>query len=139
MTDFARSITIDIQDASGTSLTLNYGTLSSGNWETQPVPGSTIKPGDSSTFVNGATNNFASLGGTIFLTPASGGTITIGWSWPNGSPVTSTVPTTALSDIAVTHSLTNTNSDFPRLTVMVTNPKTLAEFASAQMKEVTAR
>jgi hypothetical protein len=132
----ARTITIVVNDASDASITLNYGQLTGGDWEdnTQPVPGTTISPGQN-TFVNGADNAFESLGGLILLTPASGGTITVTWSWPRGSGVTGTTTGNSLNGLAVTSSVINTQSMNPQMQVYITDSASLAAtFGAASTK-----
>ncbi|HEX2094220.1 MAG TPA: hypothetical protein VHG28_17585, partial [Longimicrobiaceae bacterium] len=106
-----RTLTVTVNNSSDAQIVVNYGQLTSGDWEddSQPIPGSVISAGQS-TFVNGADNAFEALGGSILLTPASGGTIQISWSWPRGSGVTGSTTSTSLTGLAVTSTVIDTQS-----------------------------
>jgi len=121
MTNFVRSITISIQDASGTTLTVNYGTLTGGTFDSAPVPGTTIQPGKVVSYVNGTTSIFTSLGGSILLTPASGGSISVNWNWPSGSSASGSVTAQSVNGLGVSYQMLNTQTNFPTLQVMITN------------------
>jgi hypothetical protein len=122
-----RSLTISVNNASDAQIVLNYGTLTGGDWEngTAPVPGSVIVAGQND-YINGADDAFTALGGSILLTPASGGTITISWSWPRGSGVTGTTTGNTLTGLAVTSSVINSQSMNPTLQVYITDSASLA-------------
>ena len=78
--DFHHSIAIDIADSSSGTLILEYATLNDGEWEMEPSPGSTINPGDQVEYVNGSPGP-GPVGGRIVLMAASGGQLTISFSW----------------------------------------------------------
>jgi hypothetical protein len=126
-----RSLTVVVNNASDAQVAVNYGTLTGGDWEnnTAPIPGSVISAGQN-TFVNGAGDAFTALGGTILLTPASGGTITITWSWPRGSGVTGTTSGNSRTGLAVASAVINTQSMNPTMQVYITDAASL----SAMMK-----
>jgi hypothetical protein len=121
-----RSLTVVVNNASDAQIAVNYGTLSGGDWEnnSQPVPGSVITPGQN-TFVNGAGDAFTVIGGSILLSPASGGTITITWAWPRGSGVTGSVTGNSLTGLAVASTVVNTQSMTPTMQVYITDSASL--------------
>lgn len=127
-----RSLTVVVNDASDAQVAVNYGTLTGGDWEnnSSPVPGSVITAGQN-TFINGAGDAFTSLGGTILLTPASGGTITITWAWPRGSGVTGSVTGNSLTGLAVASTVVNTQSMNPTMQVYITDAASLAAMIKA--------
>jgi hypothetical protein len=122
-----RSLTVVVNNASDAQIAVNYGTLTGGEWENNsgPVPGSVITAGQNS-FVNGAQDAFTVIGGTILLSPASGGTITLNWSWPRGSGVTGTTTSNSLTGLAVTSAVVNTQSLNPTMQVYITDSSSLA-------------
>ena len=122
-----RTLTIAVNDSSDAQIAVNYGQLTGGDWEngTAPVPGSVITPGQN-LFVNGASDTFTQLGGMILMSPASGGTITINWSWPRGSGVTGSVTGNSLTGLAVTSAVINTQSMNPTLQVYITDAASLS-------------
>src|SRR5688572_9695758 len=121
-----RSLTVAVNNASDAQIAVNYGSLTGGDWENNsaPVPGSIITAGQN-TFVNGAQDAFTVIGGTILLSPASGGTISINWTWPRGSGVTGSVTGNSLTGLAVTSAVINTQSMNPTLQVYVTDAASL--------------
>lgn len=119
MTDFARSVTVDIADTSPATLTLNYVRLNGGQWQKTPEPGSTITPAGEVEYVNGVESNYETLGGQIVLTPASGGLITIKWDWSFGSGVSGGVRTESLTGLAVSYQWINAQSNHPVLQVTI--------------------
>jgi hypothetical protein len=133
MSDFARSVTVDIADASPATLTMNFARLTGGQWEETPKPGSTIAPGGEVTYVNGVESNYDPLGGQVVLTPASGGMITIRWDWTFGSGVSGGVTTDSLSGLAVSYQWINTQSNNPTLQLTV-SADTAAELLRASAK-----
>lgn len=119
---FARSMTLAIQNASGATVNIAYSTLTGGSWDPAPIPGTPITPaGPPTNFVNGAADTFSSLGGTLVLYPASGGSITIGWSWATGTGYSSSVTSTSLNGIGVSSQITGQQTNFATLQVFVTN------------------
>lgn len=125
-----RSLTVVVNNASDAQIAVNYGTLTGGDWEnnTAPIPGSVITAGQN-TFINGAGDAFTVLGGTILLTPASGGTITVTWAWPRGSGVTGTTTGNSLTGLAVASTVVNTQSMNPTMQVYITDSASLAAIA----------
>lgn len=117
-----RSLTVVVNNSSDAQIAVNYGQLTGGDWEnnTQPIPGSVIVAGANS-FINGAGDAFTALGGTILLTPASGGTITLTWSWPRGSGVTGSTTGNSLTGLAVASTIINTQSMNPQMQVYITD------------------
>ncbi|MCC9622863.1 hypothetical protein LPB41_14305 [Thalassospira sp. MA62] len=124
--DFARSVTINIGDYSAAEMILSYSTLDGGQWKEQPIPGSVIKPGDDKIYVNGADDTFTKLGGKIVLGPASGGQITITWSWAPQSGVEGSVETKSLNGIGTGFQWINEQSLRPTLQVTITPHDALA-------------
>jgi hypothetical protein len=121
---FARQVTIAISNASGATLNIGYSTLTGGGfWEPPgPTPGTPITPGGPPTsFVNGVGDTFSSLGGTLVINPASGGQITIGWGWAQGSGYTSSSTGTSLNGIGVSSLMSGTQSNQATLQVTVVN------------------
>jgi hypothetical protein len=90
-----RSAQILIMDQSGTVLNVNTYAITGGVWDpaNQPVSGQQITPGENTKFVNYTDQPYTSIGGVITLVPQTGGTISVTWSWPYGSPFTQSVST----------------------------------------------
>lgn len=118
---FARSVTVSVLNASGQDLAVNYGLLTGGTWDNPPIPGSVISAAGQTTWVNGAANAFMPLGGTIVMSPASGGTITVSWNWGPGTAVSGSVNSVWTTGLAVTSQLVNTQTSSPMMQVIVTN------------------
>lgn len=135
MSSFVRSLTIEIFNASGADITVNYGLLTGGTWETPPAPGTIIPATQQQSYINGVENTFTSLGGQLLLTPAAGGTINPVWSWSSGSPVSGSVNNTA-TELAVTSQIVNGQTNFPKMQVIITNAATSAKVTAA-LKEGT--
>lgn len=130
MSTFVRSLTIEIFNASGADITVNYGLLTGGEWTTPPAPGTVIPATGQQSYVNGVANTFTSLGGQILLTPAGGGSINPLWSWPSGSPVSGSVNNTA-TELAVSNQIINPQTNNPTLQVIISNAATSAKFVAA--------
>ncbi|WP_417521883.1 hypothetical protein [Marinobacter sp.] len=124
MSDFARSVTIDISDSSAGDLIVNYATLTGGQWKQQPQAGSVINPGNQVEYVNGVPDAYSKLGGKIALTPASGGLIEIEWDWPFGSGSSGTVKGNSLNGLSVSSQWINQQSTTPTFQVTVSNANT---------------
>jgi hypothetical protein len=120
MSDFVRSVTVLITNASGADLTVNYGSLTGGAWETTPTPGTIILATKQQSYVNGVPNTFSALGGQLLLTPAGGGSISPIWNFPSSGPVSGNVNNTA-SELAVTYQLINSQTENPTMQVFITN------------------
>jgi hypothetical protein len=136
-----RTLTITVNNSSDAQLLVNYGQLTSGDWEddSQPIPGSIISAGQK-TYVTGADNAFEELKGCILLSPASGGSITIEWLWPRGSGVSDKSTSTSLSGLAVTHTVIDTQTVNPKLQVLITDSASLADlFAAKERHDPPAR
>ncbi len=113
------SFAIAVQNASGTTLALQTATLASGAWlPPAPAIGSGVFPGDAPRYVNVSLQAFSGLGGTLILVPMTGGSITIGWSWPSGG-----TPAAAAygqnTSISVDGTLINVGSSQPTFQVVV--------------------
>lgn len=124
MSDFARSITIDISDSSPSSLIIDYAILTGGQWDKKPDLGMTIKPGDQVSFVNGASDAYARIDGKIVMAPASGGLIEIGWDWPFGAGTSGFVRGESLNDLSVSSQWVNHQSDNPVFQLTISNGDT---------------
>jgi hypothetical protein len=119
-----RSVTISLQDSSQAQIFLQSFSLTGGTWATPPgtpVPGTTISPTSTPTYVNAAGTVYDTIGGTINLAPASGGQIAITWTWAFGSGVTASVVSSSLTGIAVTYLLSGTATANPTLQVITQN------------------
>lgn len=127
-----KSVTIQIQDSSAAQLILATYSLTGGQWEAPPQPGTIIAPGQTVPFINVASTNFDSIGGNITLSPLSGGQISISWSFPFGSPVSSSVTSSSLSGIAVSSNTINGQTSNPTLQVLVSNSAAFAAFAEVK-------
>ncbi|WP_291844918.1 hypothetical protein [Maricaulis sp.] len=119
--DFARSLTIEIEVVSASSLVLDYGSLTGGQWQQPPMAGSVIEPGDSMTYVNGVENPFDALGGMMMLSLPSGATIAIAFEWAFGGSVACTANGENLQTVAVTNELVNTMGNAPTCLVTITD------------------
>ncbi|MEP9358779.1 hypothetical protein [Sphingomonas sp. KR3-1] len=122
-----RQITIQINNGSDSDVGIGSSQLTGGNWVGPgPVPGNVISAGQDS-FADGATNIFTALGGQIQLAPASGGTITITWSWPHGLGVTGSTSSTSLVGLSVTSQVINTQTNNPTLQVYISDTQSLTK------------
>ncbi|MGE8148792.1 hypothetical protein ACQKP7_26935 [Pseudomonas frederiksbergensis] len=130
MSTFVRSLTVEIFNASGADITVNYGLLTGGMWEIAPTPGTTICETQQQSYINGVTDAFTLLGGQILLTPAAGGSINPVWTWPSGAPVSGSVNNTA-TNLAVTNQFINTQTNNPTMQVTITNASTSAKIVPA--------
>ncbi|WP_260955656.1 hypothetical protein [Pseudomonas citri] len=130
MSTFVRSLTIEIFNASGADITVNYGLLTGGEWASAPVPGTVIEATTQQSYVNGVPNTLTALGGQLLLTPAAGGTINPTWNWPSGSPVSGSVSNTA-TDLAVSNQIINAQTNNPTLQVIISNASTSARIVAA--------
>ncbi len=130
MSTFVRSLTIEIFNASGADITVNYGLLTGGEWASAPVPGTVIEATTQQSYVNGVSNTLTALGGQILLTPAAGGSITPVWSWPSSSPVSGSVNNTA-TDLAVTCQIINAQTNNPTQQVIITNASTSTKLVAS--------
>ncbi|RON57752.1 hypothetical protein [Pseudomonas frederiksbergensis] len=124
MSTLVRSLTVEIFNASGADITVNYG------WEIAPTPGTTICATQQQSYINGVTDAFTLLGGQILLTPAAGGSINPVWTWPSGAPVSGSVNNTA-TNLAVTNQFINTQTNNPTMQVTITNASTSAKIVPA--------
>lgn len=114
-----RALIIQIINSSDMPVIINYGQLTGGEWDgPDPMPGNMIDAGEVS-FVNGG--NRDSLGGTIQLSPISGGTITITWSWPFGGAVTGSASGTSLMDLSLKTGIVNKQSMTPTQQIFIGN------------------
>jgi hypothetical protein len=123
-----RSVTIQLQDSSQAQIFLQSFSLAGGSWQTPPgtpVPGTVISPTSTPSYVNAAGTVYDTIGGTISLAPASGGQITITWSWSFGSSATASVTSQSLTGIAVSYSLAGTQTTNPTLSVITQNAASL--------------
>ena len=130
MSTFIRSLTIEIFNASGADIIINYGLLTGGEWASAPVPGTVIEATTQQSYVNGVPNTLTALGGQILLTPAAGGSITPFWNWSSGSPVSGSVNNTA-TDLAVTCQIINVQTNNPSQQVIITNASTGTKFVAS--------
>ncbi len=124
---FVRAINITVVNSSSTLHTLVYATLTGGEWATYPAPGTSLGAGQMLGLNNGADRPFESLGGSISLSPASGGQIVINWSWPYGSAVSAGVNTMSLTGLAVSYQMINQQTTNPTLQVMITTSSPFRE------------
>lgn len=129
MSDFTRSLVININNASGSDLTLNWGSLTGGGWQQAPVPGTPINSGGLVNYENGVPNALTSLGGDILLTPANGGSIDVKWNWPAGSPVSGGVTATGTTGIGTMYQFDNTATNHPSMQVYIINDNNFASLA----------
>lgn len=130
MTDFPRFVTVSIFNVSGAAVSVNYGILTGGAWQTPPQPGTIISPTKNQDYVNGVTDTLTAMGGQILLSPAGGGTITLTWSFPASGPLTGTASNTA-SSLAVVTQLANTQTETPTMQVIITNASNTAALMTA--------
>ncbi|MFY0638123.1 hypothetical protein [Maricaulis maris] len=119
--EFSHSLTIEIQAASANPLVLTYGSLTGGEWDRIPTPGSTLEPGDSITYVNGVVSAYDALGGMISLSLPTGATFAIEFGWAVGGSVACTAEPANLETVAVNVELINTLSDEPTCAVTITD------------------
>ena len=122
-----RQINIQINNGSDGDVGVGSSQLTGGNWVGPgPIPGNVISAGQDS-FADGATNSFTALGGSIQLAPASGGTITISWSWPHGLGVTGSTSSSSLSGLSVTSAVINQQTNSPTLQVYISDTQSLTQ------------
>lgn len=116
------SFAIRITNGSGTTVSVQTATLTSGQWQgTPPAPGAPILSGQTQQYVNAAMQIFTGLGGTITLVPMTGGTVYVTWSWPQGTAPTGWALAQNTKGIAVTSQLTGVGSSNPVLQVSINN------------------
>ncbi|NWA28517.1 hypothetical protein HX866_26855 [Pseudomonas gingeri] len=125
MNNFARSLTLTITNTSGVDMIVNYGTLTGGTWEAAPIPGTLISPTDQQSYVNGASNTFTSLGGTLLLTPANGGMISPNWNWPAGSLPSGSAMSANTVGFTVSSQLIGMQTNNVTLQVIISNAVTV--------------
>lgn len=130
MSTFARSLTVEIFNASSADITVNYGLLTGGEWMSPPVPGTVIRATQQQDYINGVPDNLSSLGGQILLTPAAGGSIAPVWSWSSGSPVYGSVTNTA-TELAVSNQIVNGQTNNPTMKIVIANASTSGKFVAA--------
>lgn len=86
--DEGRQIAIAVQNASGIALNVYGFRLSEGAWggnpDQEPTLGDTIRSGGERRYLNLTDQPFTGVGGSITLTPANGGVVSINWSWSPG-------------------------------------------------------
>jgi hypothetical protein len=113
------SFRIDVQNASGTTLALQTATLTGGVWvPAPPAIGSAVFPGGAPSYLNSATQSFSGLGGTLIFVPNTGGSITVGWSWPSGK-APSAAASAQRTSIPVRGQLINVGSSEPVFQVLI--------------------
>jgi len=117
-----RSITVAIRNDSQQDVMIAYSQLTSGDWAngSPPVPG-TVLGGEATIVVNEAHSAFTALGGSMTLTPASGGTVTVTWAWPRGMGVFGTATGLSLYGLALTSIVINGQTVNPQLQVYITD------------------
>ena len=125
MSDFVRTVKVSITNASGADISVNYGILTGGAWQTPPEPGTIIMPKDDQSYVNGVTNTLTAMGGQILLSPAGGGTITPKWNFPASGPVSGSADSVA-TQLAVVTQVINIQTENPTLQVFITNASATA-------------
>lgn len=126
-----RSVTIYILNSSGTDLILANYQLTGGSWEAPPISGTNIRPGDSKNYLNYTDRPFTNLGGTINLSPVTGGTITATWNWAWGSSITGSATGSNLNGIAVSSQILNPNTSTPTLQITIVNAPQAAQTPKA--------
>ncbi|KAF2391735.1 hypothetical protein [Pseudomonas frederiksbergensis] len=123
MSTFVRSLTVEIHNASDIEIVVSGCLLTGGEWATAPIPGAPIFA--TQAYGNGASDAQSLLGGQIALMLASGGSITSAWNWPSGSPVSGSV-STAATNLAVTHQISNTQTNNPTMQIVIANASSIA-------------
>ncbi|MBV8751074.1 MAG: hypothetical protein JO103_15310 [Candidatus Eremiobacteraeota bacterium] len=116
-----RTFSVQIANLSGTLLTINTFLLTGGSWVTPPQGGGPINPGQTQNYDNYTDQPYTGLGGTISLSPTTGGTITVTWSWPWGSLATGSTTVSNVTGISVASNVINQNTNNPILQVTITN------------------
>lgn len=116
-----RDVSIQIVNSSGTEADVQTFLLTGGSWKEIPQAGQPITPGANQTYNNYTSQPFTNLGGTLTLTPTTGGTVTITWNWAWGGLCTGSATATNTSGIAVSSSIINPNTSSPTLQVTLVN------------------
>jgi len=118
-----RQVTLTVSDSSDTTMFVNSFNLTGGKWDpkNQPAPGDVISPGNLPNYINYTDQPFTSVGGTINLGPASGGTISINWSWPYGGSFQTSTSSTGTSNLKVTYQVSGQTSTTVNLQYIVSN------------------
>jgi hypothetical protein len=125
----AKSISVVFQDASQGQIIVSTFSLTGGQWEAAPVPGTVISPTNTPTYVNYGGSAYDTIGGSIILGPASGGQITVTWAWASGSSASAGVTSQNLSGLAVSYTLMNIQTMNPTLQVVINNAAALSALA----------
>jgi hypothetical protein len=118
---YARSVTVQLTNASAATLVVSYATLTGGSWDNWPVPGTAVAPGESVSYTDSAENVFLSLGGTLMLTPETGGSLTVQWNWPAGSVLTSSISQQSLTGLAASSAEVGMATNQPTVQVTLRN------------------
>jgi hypothetical protein len=117
----SNALTVSITNGSGTTMSLQAASLSAGSWlPPAPAIGTPLQAGAFLSYRNGS-DIFSGLGGYLQLVPMTGGTITIGWSWPSGQGASGYAFAQQTSGIGVTYDVINPNTSQPTLQVQLSN------------------
>ena len=117
----SRDVGVRISNTSGTVCYINDFSLTGGSWKSIPPAGQAINPGDDVEYHNFTDTPYTNLGGTMNLTTATGGKITIQWNWAWGSLITGSATGTSLQGMAVSSYFVNRNLSTPELVTVLTN------------------
>ncbi len=118
-----RQVNLTVSDSSDTTLFVNSFNLSGGKWDpnNQPSPGEIISPGNLPNFINFTDAPFTAVGGMINLGPASGGSITINWSWPYGGSFQTSSSSSGTSNLKVTYQVSGQTGTSVNLQYIISN------------------
>jgi hypothetical protein len=121
--DKGREIAIAVHNASGIVLSVYSFRLSEGAWGSkpgqEPVLGDTICSGGARGYLNMTDQPFTGVGGSITLTPANGGVVSINWSWRPGEPAKSSAYGQDMQGISVDSRWTGQGSTSMTLQVSI--------------------
>ncbi|MFC3228040.1 hypothetical protein ACFOGJ_12405 [Marinibaculum pumilum] len=76
-----RLIKVQVVNDTGATVTVAYGELESGVWDSQPVPGTAIAPDEAASFSTGVTDIFEPLDDSVSPSGAAGTAFDTTWSW----------------------------------------------------------
>ena len=101
-----RTLTLVLENAGTTPVSVAFANLAGGMWGPGPVPepGSTIGPGESRSFTVEAERPFAPLGGELAVVNRRGGRYLVTWRWARDSAASVRVQATGPSAGVTTRS-----------------------------------
>jgi hypothetical protein len=116
-----RAVTILILNPTATAVTVSSSMLGGGQWTPGGTPQLGQNIGYGTTYENGTASPYEMISGSVTFTPASGGALTLGWGWVQGTGIVQSSNSTSAT-LAFTTWVANNQTNFPTLnaTIQVT-------------------